>query len=127
MTIFLIDRAFPRSSRKFQLVIRLQNPFHVSSGGAARLRSNPILRHPAAIPHASRNDPSGTHMKSVRPSLVKTPTKAPAGIAVRMRKEAGKTLEQTGGGHRLVEEALRESEERYPQIPGSAWGATRSR
>ena len=96
MTIFLIDRAFPRSSRKFQLVIRLQNPFHVSSGGAARLRSNPILRHPAAIPDASGNDPSGTHMKSVRPSLVKCPTKAPAGIAVRMRKEAGKTLEQTG-------------------------------
>ena len=127
MTIFLIDRAFPRSSRKFQLVIRLQNPFHVSSGGAARLRANPILRHPAAIPDAAGNDPSGTHMKSVRPSLVKCPTKAPAGIEVRMRKEAEKTLEKMEDGHRLVEEALRESEERYPQIPGSAWGATRSR
>ncbi|WP_310532692.1 PAS domain S-box protein [Novosphingobium sp.] len=55
-------------------------------------------------------------MKSVRPSLVKGPAKAPAGVAVGMRKEAGETREQMEDGHRLVEEALRESEERYRML-----------
>ena len=68
-------------------------------------------------------------MKSVRSPLAKVPTKAPAGITGfdkitggvlprgrTLRKVAEKHLVQMEGERRIVEEALRESEERYRML-----------
>ena len=55
-------------------------------------------------------------MKSVRSSLVKGPAKAPTGVTVSMRRQAQKPAAQREGEHRLVEEELRESEERYRML-----------
>jgi PAS domain S-box-containing protein len=60
--------------------------------------------------------PTNNNMKSVRSPLVKVRTKAPTGITISVPNRAEEHLPQAEGRHRLVEEALRESEERYQML-----------